>query len=146
MEMKGFHFSDGKQSMSSGGSVPSPHTYRWDVRRTCAPWERNVVHPSCLYKMTWVFMSRTCSLQSKYSYLSAWSWLSFWVWASVCIRPVLCGKCMKLLVHRVSEVGIGVCFCSCEGGTSEDHWINVYGPEEGVLMSKYIRLLRLLRH
>lgn len=28
MEMKGFHFSDGKQSMSSGGSVPSPHTYR----------------------------------------------------------------------------------------------------------------------
>uniref|UniRef100_A0A8C3V0E6 Proline rich coiled-coil 2B n=1 Tax=Catharus ustulatus TaxID=91951 RepID=A0A8C3V0E6_CATUS len=30
MEMKGFHFSDGKQSMSSGGSVPSPHTYRRD--------------------------------------------------------------------------------------------------------------------
>ncbi|KFW86345.1 Protein PRRC2B [Phalacrocorax carbo] len=28
MEMKGFHFSDGKQNMSSGGSVPSPHTYR----------------------------------------------------------------------------------------------------------------------
>ncbi|KFQ99331.1 Protein PRRC2B [Opisthocomus hoazin] len=28
MEMKGFHFSDGKQSLSSGGSVPSPHTYR----------------------------------------------------------------------------------------------------------------------
>ncbi|KGL99032.1 Protein PRRC2B [Charadrius vociferus] len=28
MEMKGFHFSDGKQSMSSGGSVPAPHTYR----------------------------------------------------------------------------------------------------------------------
>ncbi|KFO65596.1 Protein PRRC2B [Corvus brachyrhynchos] len=28
MEMKGFHFSDGKQSMSSGGSVPSSHTYR----------------------------------------------------------------------------------------------------------------------
>ncbi|XP_056206841.1 protein PRRC2B isoform X9 [Falco biarmicus] len=28
MEMKGFHFSDGKQSMSSGGSVPSPHAYR----------------------------------------------------------------------------------------------------------------------
>ncbi|XP_064379840.1 protein PRRC2B isoform X5 [Dromaius novaehollandiae] len=27
-EMKGFHFSDGKQNMSSGGSVPSPHTYR----------------------------------------------------------------------------------------------------------------------
>ncbi|KAM6372018.1 protein PRRC2B isoform 5-T10 [Pluvialis apricaria] len=28
MEMKGFHFSDGKQNMSSGGSVPAPHTYR----------------------------------------------------------------------------------------------------------------------
>ncbi|XP_031412065.1 protein PRRC2B isoform X5 [Meleagris gallopavo] len=28
MEMKGFHFSDGKQNMSSGGSVPSPHAYR----------------------------------------------------------------------------------------------------------------------
>ncbi|XP_044848377.1 protein PRRC2B isoform X3 [Mauremys mutica] len=28
MEMKGFHFTDGKQNMSSGGSVPSPHTYR----------------------------------------------------------------------------------------------------------------------
>ncbi|XP_075375936.1 protein PRRC2B isoform X7 [Mycteria americana] len=28
MEMKGFHFSDGKQNMSSGASVPSPHTYR----------------------------------------------------------------------------------------------------------------------
>ncbi|NXF90537.1 PRC2B protein, partial [Eubucco bourcierii] len=28
MEMKGFHFSDGKQNMSSGGAVPSPHTYR----------------------------------------------------------------------------------------------------------------------
>ncbi|XP_030317318.1 protein PRRC2B isoform X6 [Calypte anna] len=28
MEMKGFHFSDGKQNMSSGGSIPSPHTYR----------------------------------------------------------------------------------------------------------------------
>ncbi|XP_075026654.1 protein PRRC2B isoform X6 [Calonectris borealis] len=28
MEMKGFHFSDGKQNMTSGGSVPSPHTYR----------------------------------------------------------------------------------------------------------------------
>uniref|UniRef100_A0A8C3R6B3 Proline rich coiled-coil 2B n=1 Tax=Cyanoderma ruficeps TaxID=181631 RepID=A0A8C3R6B3_9PASS len=28
MEMKGFHFSDGKPSMSSGGSVPSPHAYR----------------------------------------------------------------------------------------------------------------------
>ncbi|KAM6400028.1 protein PRRC2B isoform 6-T6 [Rhynochetos jubatus] len=28
MEMKGFHFPDGKQNMSSGGSVPSPHTYR----------------------------------------------------------------------------------------------------------------------
>ncbi|KFP90249.1 Protein PRRC2B [Apaloderma vittatum] len=28
MEMKGFHFSDGKQNMSSGGSVPSPHPYR----------------------------------------------------------------------------------------------------------------------
>ncbi|XP_075628495.1 protein PRRC2B isoform X7 [Balearica regulorum gibbericeps] len=28
MEMKGFHFSDGKPNMSSGGSVPSPHTYR----------------------------------------------------------------------------------------------------------------------
>ncbi|KAM7087595.1 protein PRRC2B isoform 6-T9 [Ciconia maguari] len=28
MEMKGFHFSDGKQNMSSGASVSSPHTYR----------------------------------------------------------------------------------------------------------------------
>ncbi|NXJ61760.1 PRC2B protein, partial [Rostratula benghalensis] len=28
MEMKGFHFSDGKQNMSSGGSVPAPHAYR----------------------------------------------------------------------------------------------------------------------
>ncbi|XP_074871279.1 protein PRRC2B isoform X5 [Carettochelys insculpta] len=28
VEMKGFHFTDGKQNMSSGGSVPSPHTYR----------------------------------------------------------------------------------------------------------------------
>ncbi|KAM6243564.1 protein PRRC2B isoform 7-T15 [Porphyrio hochstetteri] len=28
MEMKGFHFSDGKPNMSSGASVPSPHTYR----------------------------------------------------------------------------------------------------------------------
>uniref|UniRef100_A0A8C8S5Z4 Proline rich coiled-coil 2B n=1 Tax=Pelusios castaneus TaxID=367368 RepID=A0A8C8S5Z4_9SAUR len=28
MEMKGFHFPDGKQNMSSGGSVPSPHSYR----------------------------------------------------------------------------------------------------------------------
>ncbi|XP_028918872.1 protein PRRC2B isoform X1 [Ornithorhynchus anatinus] len=28
MEMKGFHFTDGKQSIPSGGSVPSPQTYR----------------------------------------------------------------------------------------------------------------------
>ncbi|XP_030063659.1 protein PRRC2B isoform X2 [Microcaecilia unicolor] len=28
MEMKGFHFTDGKQNMSSGGSVPTPHSYR----------------------------------------------------------------------------------------------------------------------
>uniref|UniRef100_A0A8D0HQ76 Uncharacterized protein n=1 Tax=Sphenodon punctatus TaxID=8508 RepID=A0A8D0HQ76_SPHPU len=28
MEMKGFHFTDGKQNMPSGASVPSPHTYR----------------------------------------------------------------------------------------------------------------------
>ncbi|XP_038600719.1 protein PRRC2B isoform X7 [Tachyglossus aculeatus] len=28
MEMKGFHFADGKQSIPSGGSVPSPQTYR----------------------------------------------------------------------------------------------------------------------
>ncbi|XP_036607644.1 protein PRRC2B isoform X3 [Trichosurus vulpecula] len=28
MEMKGFHFADGKQNIPSGGSVPSPQTYR----------------------------------------------------------------------------------------------------------------------
>ncbi|XP_077162047.1 protein PRRC2B isoform X6 [Paroedura picta] len=28
VEMKGFHFTDGKQSMPAGGSIPSPHAYR----------------------------------------------------------------------------------------------------------------------
>nr|XP_033816610.1 protein PRRC2B-like isoform X4 [Geotrypetes seraphini] len=28
MEMKVFHFTDGKQNMSSGGSMPAPHSYR----------------------------------------------------------------------------------------------------------------------
>nr|XP_056716325.1 protein PRRC2B [Euleptes europaea] len=28
VEMKGFHFTDGKQSMPTGGSMPSPHAYR----------------------------------------------------------------------------------------------------------------------
>lgn len=28
MEMKGFHFADSKQNVPSGGSVPSPQTYR----------------------------------------------------------------------------------------------------------------------
>lgn len=51
-------------------------------------------------------MSRMCSLQSKYLYVDAWAWLSFWVWASVCVPDlVLCGRCMKLLVHWVSNTG-----------------------------------------
>uniref|UniRef100_A0A7N4P2L8 Proline rich coiled-coil 2B n=2 Tax=Metatheria TaxID=9263 RepID=A0A7N4P2L8_SARHA len=40
MEMKGFHFADGKQNIPSGGSVPSPQTYRQNEWMKINPaWE-----------------------------------------------------------------------------------------------------------
>ncbi|KAM6337021.1 protein PRRC2B isoform 7-T11 [Alca torda] len=44
MEIKGFHFSDGKQNMSSGGSVPAPHTYRFSFH--CRIYSMNIVDSS----------------------------------------------------------------------------------------------------
>ncbi|XP_061055727.1 protein PRRC2B isoform X16 [Eubalaena glacialis] len=40
MEMKGFHFADSKQNVSSGGSMPSPQTYRQNNEWMKSPaWE-----------------------------------------------------------------------------------------------------------
>ncbi|XP_036712050.1 protein PRRC2B isoform X14 [Balaenoptera musculus] len=39
MEMKGFHFADSKQNVSSGGSMPSPQTYRQNEWMKSPAWE-----------------------------------------------------------------------------------------------------------
>ncbi|XP_058380311.1 protein PRRC2B isoform X11 [Diceros bicornis minor] len=39
MEMKGFHFADSKQNVPSGGSVPSPQTYRQNEWMKNPAWE-----------------------------------------------------------------------------------------------------------